>query len=380
MDINCIHFDSCSGCSRNRDVARPNAYIEAQEFFQSLGISPFKLHVGAVCHWRCRAKLATRGASSAPLIGLFEEGSHRLVDIPFCKVHHPAINRAVDLLRAWITRHHISLYDEKSGKGLLRYIQLAVERSTQKVQLVLVLNEAPNQTWDIGPNKALIEDLWGTLHGGWHSLWTNFNTRRDNVIFGPEWKHLCGEMWLWEQFLGRNVCFHPASFVQANLEMFERLLERLIDFVPQNADLLEFYAGVGAIGLALVERCRRVQCVEIVPLAQQCFEMSYAQLPIHLKERIAYKSGSAGAHATLLQCAGEVVIVDPPRKGLEPQLLQALCADATSRRLIYISCGWESFQRDCKALLLGGWKLRDAEGYLFFPGSEHLETLAIFDK
>lgn len=380
MEIDCVHFDSCSGCSRNRDIERPKTFIEAQDFFLSHGISPFKLNVGDICGWRCRAKLATRGMPPNPIIGLFEEDSHRPVDIPFCMVHHPAINRAVDVLRAWIIRNHLSLYDEKTGKGLLRYVQIAVERATQKVQLVLVLNEKENISWIAGENKKLIDGLWEMHAFGWHSLWINFNTRRDNVIFGSEWKHLCGEEWLWEKLINRDICFHPASFVQANLEMFERLLVRLFDFITQNSDLLEFYAGVGAIGLALAEKCRSVRCVEIVPLAKECFDKTYKVLPQKLQERVGYISGSAADHISLLQFHGEVVIVDPPRKGLESKLLKALCEDCRSRRLIYISCGWESFKRDCTLLLTNGWKLSAAEGFLFFPGSDHLETLAIFDR
>ena len=225
-----------------------------------------------------------------------------------------------------------------------------------------------------------LEALWNAHADLWHSLWLNGNKRRDNVIFGSEWCLIKGEQWLWEELQGRKVCLHPASFAQANLEMFDRLLGVLRPFLKDGANLLEFYAGVGAIGLSVVERCRRVRCVEIAPLAKECFEMSRARLPAELAERISFIQGPTAAYLKLLDDNPDVVIVDPPRKGLERAVVEALCKPAPGRRLIYISCGWESFQRDCERLLKGGWKLTHAEAFLFFPGSDHLETLAIFDQ
>lgn len=368
MDINCTHFNSCSGCNRNRDVNKPHVYQNAKKFFNNLGIQPFHLNVGAIKGWRTRAKLAVRGTTGKPLIGLFEEGTHQVVEIPFCQVHHPAINKAVEKIKIWMINEQIAPYDERIGKGCLRYIQLVVECSTNKVQLVLVLNE-PLKNNSL---KTLFSEEW-------QSIWVNNNTRRDNVIFGSDWQRIIGEEWLWETIAGCKICFHPASFAQANLEMFDRLIEHIKPFIPKEADVVEYYAGVGAIGLSIVSDCRRVRCVEIVPLAKQCFDESFKKLSPDLQERITYISGPSESHTELIQEESQVVIVDPPRKGLDSVLLKALCNAQRKTKLIYISCGWNSFQKDCKILLDHGWKLHHAEGFLFFPGSDHLETLAIFD-
>ena len=187
---------------------------------------------------------------------------------------------------------------------------------------------------------------------GWHSLWINFNTRRDNIIFSADWQLIDGEMWLGRFFKAKKYAFSPpASFAQANMEMFEKMLENILNFIPPQADLLEYYAGVGAIGLALAERCRRVRCVEIVRLAKQCFDMSYSLLEADLQKRLSYICGPAGAYTALLQDGADVVVVDPPRKGLEAALLKALCVKNEIKRIIYISCGWESFQRGLQSLV-----------------------------
>lgn len=378
MIINCPHFPQCSGCTRNEASHSLESYIQAQAYFSGLGLPQLKLHLVSPVGWRCRAKLVTRGSSEKPIIGLYEKDSHHPKDIPFCKVHHPAINRAVEILRAWIISENIPLYDEQSGLGLLRYIQLAIERSTQKVQLSLILNCHSNE-WHQEIQKSLLTSLWESKPELWHSLWINFNQRRDNVILGTAWELIYGEKWLWDKFLENHICFLPASFAQANLEMYELLLQRLEAYVPHGTDLLEYYAGVGSIGLSLIEKCSRLRCIEIVPTAQECFSESVRQLPSDLQKRVQFTVGSGAQHAKLLKQA-ECVVVDPPRKGLEPALLKALCEEGSVNRLIYVSCGWESFKRDCDKLVEAGWKVDNAEVFLFFPGTDQLETLAILTR
>lgn len=375
MDLNCPHFIHCSGCNRSCDLENPEVLEEARLFFAERGIANFKLNTGNLFGWRCRAKLAVRGTPFFPLIGLFEEKSHLVIDIPFCRVHHPAINRSVELLRKWIIANEISPYEESSGTGLLRYVQLTVERCSEKVQVVLVLNASSFNDLK-NKEKLSLELLWNENNSNCHSLWINFNQRRDNVIFDSLWHHYAGVDVVWEG----NACFHPASFMQANPEMFKLLTDHLGLLLPAEADVLELYAGVGAIGLALVDRCRSVKCVEIVPEAQICFEMSRERFPPALRERISFISSDAGAQLELLKSFSGVVIVDPPRKGLETSLLKVFCGELNAKHLIYISCGWKSFLRDCKAILQSGWKLASAESFLFFPGSEHLEVLAYFTK
>jgi 23S rRNA (uracil1939-C5)-methyltransferase len=379
MNIFCPHFSLCSGCSIDQDVAKTKNLQDAQQFFTSLGVADFKLHTGQACGWRCRAKLAVRGCESAPLIGLFKEGSHCAIDIPNCRVHHPLINQAVDLLRTWIKSHKIMPYDEKTGKGVLRYVELAVDRENQRVQLAFILNQRQDEALSLEKQKDAIKNLWEEHPKLWHSFWLNFNKRRDNIIFGDIWNHLYGEEWLWDRFCGIPICFHPASFAQANPEMFEKLLIELQKNVPQGTHVVEFYAGGGVIGLTVVEKSKSVCCNEIVPLAKRCFNETCKLLSKELKNKLSYVCGPAEKQIDLLTNETDVVLVDPPRKGIDEALLSHLCFKTNLKRLIYVSCGWKSFQRDCQKLLTGGWKLTKAEAFLFFPGSDHLEILAIFD-
>jgi len=249
-DIDCPHFQNCSGCSFDNNVNSPPLLEEAQAFFVSQNFSPLVVHSGRATHWRCRAKLAVRGTSKAPEIGLYRAHSHDVVPIPFCQIHHPKINEAIDILKHWMQKQDISPYSEKTGNGLIRYVQCVVERATNKVQLSLVLNSSASK----GIGEDYLKKLWMEGKNLWHSIWLNFNTRKDNVIFGENWLHIYGESLLWERIAGVDICFQPANFAQANLDLFEKMIESIRNEIPENAKVCELFAGVGAIGLAIAKK------------------------------------------------------------------------------------------------------------------------------
>jgi tRNA/tmRNA/rRNA uracil-C5-methylase (TrmA/RlmC/RlmD family) len=162
--------------------------------------------------------------------------------------------------------------------------------------------------------------------------------------------------------------------------MFERLLVELEKYVPQGTHVVEFYAGGGAIGLTLVDKCATIYFNEIVELAEKCFEESCKKLSIQQTNKLKYECGPAEKQTAILDGDAGVVILDPPRKGIDETLMNKLCSSTTTKRLIYVSCGWSSFKKDCQKLLENQWKIVSAEAFLFFPGSDHLEILAVFDK
>jgi 23S rRNA (uracil1939-C5)-methyltransferase len=377
MDILCSHFDVCSGCTLNTAVDAPPILNEARRFFSDRGCS-LCFHKDQANGWRLRAKLAIQGTAVAPRIGLYKEKTHDVIDIPSCKVHHPSINQAVELLRKKIPLIGLTPYNEKTQAGELRYAQFTVERSSGKVQMALVVNSNGLSESTARNSLAVLNALQKDDHFSfWHSLWLNFNPLQTNTIFGSQWHLSYGEPFIWEFFGRTQVCFLPSSFAQANLNLFEKMLDRLIELVPEGCDLAEFYAGTGCIGLFLAKKCRSVVCCEVNPYGEECFQHSKAKLPPEISKNIFYHVGKAGELTDLI-LNSDTIVVDPPRKGLDFLFLKALCEIKCSKRLIYVSCGWNAFKRDCDALLANGWSLETADSYLFFPGIDHLEILASF--
>ncbi|MFI0435726.1 MAG: hypothetical protein ACH350_08415 [Parachlamydiaceae bacterium] len=372
----CPHFQACAGCVEHLSHNPPPIWEEVLSFFLQLPTPSF--HAGLPIHWRHRAKLAVRGTSETPLIGLFKEHSHDVASIPQCLVHHPHLNKAFDIVREWMKQHKIDPYQEHSRRGELRYLQGVVERKSGRVQLSFVLNASASD---------ILLDRWGSLLVElsqehpllWHSLWINFNDQATNTIFGSDWMCAWGEKDLWEAFGDVDVCYGPASFGQANLLLFERMLFRLQQLIPFGARVAEFYAGVGAIGLCIASRSEWVCCSEINPFAEAYFHKARSKLKEKVANRLSFLTSSTKGGLSILENA-TTVIVDPPRKGLDPTFFSALNKACSIQDLFYISCGWEGFKRDYQQLFEQGWKVHSVDGYHFFPGSNHVELLVNFKR
>lgn len=494
FSLGCPHFDTCSGCSTSTNLDDFPELRRAREYFARSHDAAFDCATGDVRGWRTRARLAARmvpdedAAGGEKLaLGLFARGSHDLVEIPGCVVQHPRLNDAAALIASACERAGIRAYDETTGEGELRYVQLTAVGADGRadldtdavVQVALVWN-SPAPTTAAGPMTApraiaLALKLWNSNSADGpgdieppngvrvHSVWIDWNDAPGNKITGPHWTHLKGERFVWARHGAADVCFTPGSFVQANSRAFDAALERIRSFVFRGAAVSELYAGAGPIGLSIAATMGEdgddegsVRCVEIVGAAAETFERSKSKLPEGVGRRVSMAISRAEDACRDAVRDADVVIVDPPRMGLDPRTLTALTggeapaaeaggtaaatamadgqpeaavvtekkpmtraakrrarkkkrakaanapvADAKApeepkpsqptvkfpappsrlSRLIYLSCGFAAFQRDCDALVKSGeWRLTHAEGFNFFPGSDHVETLAVFDR
>eukprot|EP00962_Isochrysis_galbana_P044753 scaffold17456_cov106-Isochrysis_galbana.AAC.4 len=330
VSLGCEHFGSCPGCDVSEHLESPPLLADARAFFSERGVE-LGTRWGSPRGYRTTAKLAVRRepGSGRVVVGLFERGSHAIVSLPNCVVHHPSINRAIELVqRALRGPNGVSPYDEASTSGLLRYVQTCVQRDTGRVQLTLVANA--RTAAEESALARFAELLWeaGGSDAAWHSIWLNINTAPNNVILSHHpgaWRLLLGERVLIEHLSsGAPVALFPHTFRQPNLEGFDGVVRAVVRAVPAGARVVEWYAGVGVLGLALVSRAnvRWCRCSDVSHRA--AFDASAALLPLTLRGRISYAMGPAGER--LADAADtDVAVVDPPRKGLDPLLLDALC-------------------------------------------------------
>ena len=371
--IRCNHYPLCSGCSLQEHVNEPPKQKLLAEFFKTIAPDLFiPLHCKEIVGWRTRAKLAVRGDGKCPQIGLFHFGTHDVVDIPDCPLHHPAINAAIAILKTIISKVGIEPYNEEKNLGLLRYVQLAVERKSNLVQLVLVLNrENSNDKIDHFVKQLYIANFW-------HSIWLNFQPKAGNTIFGEKWMLCEGEEFLCENLMGIDFFFHPACFCQAHLSLFDEMLQHINHLALKGKKVVEFYGGVGIIGLSLLEKSSSLVCIEVNPFAKECFYNSVRKMDKSLQKKAFFREGLSENCLEFCDSA-EVAIVDPPRKGLSKILREKLKRSPSLQQIIYISCGFAGFQRDSVDLIDAGWRVKEAAGYLLFPGSDHIEILCIFE-
>lgn len=269
-----------------------------------------------------------------------------------------------------------------------------------------------------------------------HSLWINYNPswKHSNAIFSFDsscWHHVHGPRAIIERLtFGNNnnnarksksndaneggggpllllanptpldfpipLNFPPNVFRQANLDAFQNIIGRIRERIQSlreeeeedkrndNLACLELYGGVGTIGLHISDVVTSLVSSDENPNNLKCFTESVRELPAHIRSRLVYRKKNAAdmvASEGALFRKSKVLIVDPPRKGLDIEVVDYLCREGykTMKLVVYVSCGFAAFQRDCDALRKSGrWKVEFAEGYLLFPGSDAIETLAFF--
>ena len=237
-----------------------------------------------------------RGKADPLALGLFARGTHDLVEIPGCVVHHPRINQAARYVADVANAAGVRAYDEKTGDGHLRYAQLTAVASAERgaahldedatVQVALVWNGRPPVVGASMP--AALRRFIDALVGGdvdaalLHGVWVNFNDSSTNEIVSADsknWRHAHGPAYQWSRHGDARVCYAPGSFLQANTEAYNALLSAVRRHVPAGSAVSELYAGAGAIGLSLAASetsydSFSLRCVEIVEAARETFDLS----------------------------------------------------------------------------------------------------------
>ena len=372
LAIECPHRPPCPGCPRFGELG---PHLEAgralTELARSLGAPAPEFRRGRSTGFRYRARLAIRGRLGSPKIGIFEEGSHRVVHIPRCLVHHPLVNQVAEVVRRALVEHRIPPYSDGAHAGVARYLAVAVERASESAQVVLVMNAAPSPAF-----APFYETIAQELGPRLHSLFHNTQSERTNTILGPEFVRVVGPESTVEVLGGARVHYPAGAFGQSNLELFSELVTFVHELVPEGASVLELYAGSGAIGLGLLSKSQRIVFNEIGRASLRGLELGLAELPESVRSRATIARGPA-ARAIAEVALADVVIADPPRKGLDQEVLSALVAERP-QRFVYVSCGLASFLTQAQALALGGYRLDELTVFELFPFSDHVEVVGVF--
>ncbi|MGH8255993.1 MAG: hypothetical protein ACRET0_07235 [Steroidobacteraceae bacterium] len=371
----CPHRPPCCACPR---FGEPGIATAARTALDQLARAHGVLQVPVICGpmagFRHRARLAIRGRLGSPRLGLFELDTHRVVHIPDCSVQHPLINLAAAVVQRALADTRVSCYSDTAHAGVARYLQVVVERSSQSAQLVFVANSAAPE-----PIAECLDMIRERLGSRLHSLWFNANCTRSNIILGPQFTHLCGPNSVAERFGGPVVHYPPGAFGQSNLGIAQDIIGHVRAQIPPGASVAEFYAGVGAIGLSVLPGVSQIRLNEMNPQSLLGLELGLAGLDPGSRARISIVPGRAGAACRAAEGA-QVVIADPPRKGLDPELTRYLCRQPPER-FLYVSCGIRSLLSDTAQLTAGGTlRLSALTAFNLLPFTEHVETVARFER
>lgn len=371
----CPHRPPCPGCPRFGQDGLSSIRRDAlNELAHLHGLPDVTVTGGATRGFRLRARLAIRGRLGSPKLGLFELGTHRVVHIPNCSVQHPLINRVANIVRRALVDARIPSYSDQAHLGVARHLQVVIERSSQTAQVVLVANSRTAQ-----PLAACFDLIRERLGADLHSLWFNSNCERANTILGSDFQLCHGPGSVVETFGGAAVHYPPGAFGQSNLDIAQNIIEHVRRQIPSGAAVTEFYAGVGAIGLSVLDRAGAICMNEVSPQSLLGLELGIAQLDPTSRARTSVVAGPAAAALRAADGAA-IVIADPPRRGLDPELT-AFLADAPAERFVYVSCALESFLHDTALLTAGGkLRLQSLAAFNLMPFTTHAEIVACFDR
>ena len=313
-----------------------------------------------------------------PCIGFYAGRTHRIVPCPDCKLQPGVLNDIGNALCRFFAENGIQPYNEETGQGLVRHIFLRRGAHSGQIMVCLVCTR---------PNLPHADALCTRLREQFADIATillNVNSKNTNVILGTETHTLYGPGYIEDTLCGVPVQLGPLSFYQVNTLAAERLYGIAAQYAQLTPDdlLLDLYCGMGTIGLSMVDHCRELVGVEIVPEAIESAKANAARMGDAVAAKSCFFCADAGQAATRLAAEGlhpDVVMLDPPRKGCDEATLSAVVRMAP-RRVVYVSCNPATAARDAAWLENNGYHAEKVQPVDLFPRTKHCETVVLLSK
>ena len=313
-----------------------------------------------------------------PCIGFYAGRTHRIVPCPDCKLQPGVLNDIGNALCRFFAENGIQPYNEETGRGLVRHIFLRRGAHSGQIMVCLVCTR---------PNLPHADALCTRLREQFADIATillNVNSKNTNVILGTETHTLYGPGYIEDTLCGVPVQLGPLSFYQVNTLAAERLYGIAAQYAQLTPDdlLLDLYCGMGTIGLSMVDHCRELVGVEIVPEAIESAKSNAARMGDAVAAKSCFFCADAGQAATRLAAEGlhpDVVMLDPPRKGCDEATLSAVVRMAP-RRVVYVSCNPATAARDAAWLEQNGYHAEKVQPVDLFPRTKHCETVCLLSK
>lgn len=378
MEPECPYAGKCGGCAYRHLTYPEELWAKRQRVQDALTrIGGLELTVEEILgaknpeHYRNKSQYPV-GADGS--IGFFQARTHKVVPIRRCLIQTEAADRTAQAVGEWMRRYKISAYDETTGKGLVRHVCVRVNRKGESLCCVVVNgNKVPREPELAAYVTAAVPHTVGVL--------LNSNTRRGNVVLGDKYRTLFGRNYLMDTLCGLEFKLSMPSFYQVNRDQAEVLYGKALKFagLTGNETVLDLYCGIGTITLCLAKAAKRVIGAEIVPPAIR--DAKENALRNHI-ENAEFFCGDAADIAAKLESDGlrpDVVTVDPPRKGLAPEVIASVAAMGPEK-VVYVSCDPATLGRDVKIFREFGYEAKRAAAVDMFPGTAHVETICLLSK
>lgn len=309
--------------------------------------------------------------SPAGEVGFYRARSHQVVHVEHCLIQKPEADALAQAVRDYIARFQVEPYNEATGRGLLRHLYVRTSCRGESLACLLVNgSRLPHEQELVDMLRAAAPGVCGVVLGE--------NTRRGNAILGDRYRTLWGRDYLTDTLCGLELRLSVPSFYQVNHDQAQRLYEKALEYAGLTGRELavDLYCGAGTITQVLARRARHVIGGEIVPEAIRDAEDSARRNGV---ENVEFLCGDASRLAAELRQRGlrpDVICVDPPRKGLAPDVVEA-AASMTPGRIVYVSCDPATLARDVARFAPLGYRPVRACAVDLFPGTAHIETVVL---
>lgn len=379
----CPHFPQCVGCPLI-NVPYPEQLLKKRDIV-ALALAAYPSLAGvqvppviAAPHrlgYRARVKLVVRSTGGEVATGLYVPGTHRVIDISSCPVHPWPVNQAARYLKKKIADLGIVPYDERSDNGQLRYLDFRYSFARRELSVTLVTRHR-----DFPQGVALARSLsrkFPFVSG----VVQNINEHRGNVIWGDRYRLLSGRDTLVEHLGSLKLGFPAGVFSQANPSAAKKLYDRVAEMAALSGreTVLDLYCGVGPISISLAGSAGLVVGIDESTLSIDTAKQNARRNGVSNCRFVAGDVAERLAQATTAVGPFDLVVLNPPRKGVQPQAMDAMLA-LGARKVIYVSCEPTSLARDLDRLVKQGHRLIRLQSFDMFPQTEQVETVALLEK
>lgn len=375
----CSAFSKCGGCvyrhiSYSSECEIKQKRVE-EAVFRIGGIEKRAEPIQSGCKDRYRNK-AQYPVNEEGLCGFYANHSHRIIPSGDCLLQPKEFFLISNIFTEFLKEKALSIYNEETGKGLVRHLYIRKAEVTKQIMVCPVINGK-----SLPYAEELIERLKAAVGESLKTVVLNINTEKTNVILGEKLVTLFGDGYIFDELCGVKVRLNPLSFYQVNHDMAERLYKKATEYAKaEDKTVLDLYCGAGTIGLSMAKKARQIIGVEIIPEAVEDAKFNAKLNEIENARFICGDAASAANELKKEKIKPDVVVLDPPRKGCSDELLKTVANDFCPERVVYVSCDPATFARDAKLLGEKGYKLQEYTPFDLFPRTHHVETVGCFTR
>ncbi|MGB5634118.1 MAG: 23S rRNA (uracil(1939)-C(5))-methyltransferase RlmD [Waterburya sp.] len=378
----CIVADKCGGCQWQhieQSYQREAKHQQVIQAFQRIGgfedvqVQPI-IHTANSLNYRNKSTYPFGRSNTGQVqAGYYRQGSHKLVNLNQCPVQDERLHPLLKEVKQDIQQRGWSIYNESNHQGRLRHLALRIGKNTGEMLLTLVTT---NQ------NLTDIEEqaqLWLDKYPGLMGVCLNINSDRTNAILGKTTHTIAGKSYLREIFAGIELHIAADTFFQINTGVAELLFQAIVKQLNLTGDenIVDAYCGIGTFSLPLAHQARQVIGIELNPTSIQ---QAKNNADLNQIDNATFYTGKVEHGLQQVDLQPDILLLDPPRKGCEPQVISTIL-ELQPSRIAYISCKPSTLARDLKLLCQSGiYQPAYVQPADFFPQTTHVECFAILDR